>query len=139
MAWSNFAEVAARATRRRDDRPSISAKNVRRLTNNYLTSVFGFSGHVDEVAVSLSGFVALLLKSGGAPCLDPRDQMLKTRGHIRHIRQRVEIDARGVGHARRIFLWKIRQIFRPLASPWLKPIHCFPPLAKITRIRLMKR
>jgi len=31
MAGSNFAEVAARATRRRDDKREISGKNVRRV------------------------------------------------------------------------------------------------------------
>jgi len=42
MAWINFAEVAARAARRRDGGGSISGKNVRRVAENYLTSDFGF-------------------------------------------------------------------------------------------------
>ena len=40
MARSNFAEVAARATRRRDDKRDISSKNVRRVTEK--SSNFGF-------------------------------------------------------------------------------------------------
>jgi hypothetical protein len=40
MARSNFAEVAARATRRRDDQRDISSKNVRRVTEK--SSNFGF-------------------------------------------------------------------------------------------------
>jgi hypothetical protein len=44
MALSNFAEFAARAARRRDDRRAIRGKNVRRIAVKDLTSDFGFKG-----------------------------------------------------------------------------------------------
>jgi hypothetical protein len=40
MAWSYFAEVTARATRRRDDRGNVSGKNVRRVAEKLFN--FGF-------------------------------------------------------------------------------------------------
>ncbi len=43
MAWSNFAEVAARVTRRRAGRRRTRGKRLRRLAQNHPSSVFGLN------------------------------------------------------------------------------------------------
>jgi|GEM_PF-1785808 len=50
MVRSDFAEVAARATRRRDDKRGISSKNVRRVAEK--SSNFGF--RVKDLAMTLA-------------------------------------------------------------------------------------
>jgi len=56
MAWINFAEVAARATRRRDDRRGTRGKNVRRVAKNYPTSDFGFKAIEVDTPALLESF-----------------------------------------------------------------------------------
>jgi|GEM_PF-6494562 len=52
MAWKIFAEVAARATRRRDARRGINSKNVRRVADKL--SNFGFRVNPKRFPIQIS-------------------------------------------------------------------------------------